>query len=322
MILTVTVNAAVDKTLTVANFQLGQRHRAAQGLVMAGGKGINVARALKRLGEPVIAVGLAGGRTGTQIVESLTAEGLLNDFVRISAESRTTTAVVDPTNGLQTEINEYGPEVTPADIETLMEKVRYLAGAVSTVVFAGSLPRRMDTSFYCDVVRMMSRQKVRTVVDSEGEPLRRALSGEPWLVSPNQREAEVLVGQDFNTDDDYQHGLERIAAMGARSVVITLSSGCYALLREGSRGRPRLYRAWIPRIEAISSVGSGDAFLAGLLAAVERERPHEECLRSALACGAANTQMVGAGVFDVRDLPRYASMVEVQEIRPRTRSAG
>jgi 1-phosphofructokinase family hexose kinase len=319
MILTVTVNAAVDKTLTVANFQLGHRHRAAQGLVTAGGKGINVARSLKRLGEPVIAAGLAGGRTGTQIVESLTSEGILNDFVRIAGESRTTTAVVDPTNGLQTEINEYGPTVTATEIDTLVEKIRYLAGAASMVVLAGSLPRRMDTSFYADVVRSMARHKVRAVVDAEGEALRRTLSGEPWLVSPNQREAEALVGQDFNTDEDYQHGLERIAAMGARCVLITLSSGCYALLRDG-RGPARLYRAWIPRIEAVSSVGSGDALLAGFLSAAQRERSHEDCLRSALACGAANTQVVGAGVFDVRDLPRFSSMVEVQEIRPRAAS--
>ena len=93
MILTVTLNAALDRTVTVPNFQLGQRHRASSVLTLAGGKGINVARALKRLDVPVIATGLAGGRTGTRIVEELTAEGILNDLVRISDESRTSTAV-------------------------------------------------------------------------------------------------------------------------------------------------------------------------------------------------------------------------------------
>ena len=104
---------------------------------MPGGKGINVARALKRLGDPVIATGLAGGRAGIQIVEGLAGEGILNDFVRIRGESRTSTAVVDPTSGLQTEINEYGPEVTAAELETLLEKMRYLSGAVSVVVLSG-----------------------------------------------------------------------------------------------------------------------------------------------------------------------------------------
>src|SRR5215207_10580466 len=105
MIVTVTLNAAVDRTLTVPNFQRGQRHRASSGLALAGGKGINVARALKTLRVPVVATGLVGGLTGTRIVEELTAESILNDFVRIADESRTSTAVVDPTANTYTEIN-------------------------------------------------------------------------------------------------------------------------------------------------------------------------------------------------------------------------
>ena len=109
MIVTVTMNAAIDRTLTVPNFLLGQRHRASQVLTLAGGKGINIARALKGLDVPVAATGLAGGRTGMRIVEELTAEAILNDFVRIGDESRTSTAVVDPTANTYTEINEWGP---------------------------------------------------------------------------------------------------------------------------------------------------------------------------------------------------------------------
>ena len=280
---------------------------------MPGGKGINVARALKRLGEPVIAVGLAGGRAGTQITDGLDAEGIVNDFVRIDAESRTSTAVVDPTSGLSTEINEYGPEVTEQEVEALLDKIRYLAGAVTTVVFAGSLPRKISTSFYADIIREMNRRRIRTVVDVESEPLRLALAAEPSLVFPNQREAEALVGNEFQTDEDFQHGLSTIAAMGAGGVLVTLTTGCYALLPQG-KGKRRMYRAWIPRIEAVSAVGSGDAFLAGYLVGLQAGQSSEECLRAALACGAANTQAVGAGVFDPRDVPRYSSMVEVQEI--------
>ena len=123
MIVTVTLNAALDRTLTVPNFQRGQRHRASQVLTLAGGKGINIARALKRLDLPVVATGLAGGRTGTRIVEELTAEAILNDFVRIGEESRTSTAVVDPTESSYTEINEWGPKVTADELETLLEKL-------------------------------------------------------------------------------------------------------------------------------------------------------------------------------------------------------
>jgi len=317
MILTVTVNAAVDKTLTVANFQLGHRHRAQQGLIVPGGKGINVARTLKRLGDPVIATGLAGGRTGVHILDGLSQEGILNDFVRIGAESRTSTAVVDPTSGLQTEINEYGPEVTVDEIATLLEKIRYLSGAVKVVVFAGSLPRKVDTGFYADVVRDMHKRRVRTVVDTEGEPLRLALAAEPNMIFPNQREAEALVGHEFQTDEDFQNALLELRDRGAANAVITLKTGCYALLASGGRGRHRMYRAWIPRIEAVSAVGSGDAFLGGFVSAQQTGRGEADCVRHGLAVGAANTQTVGAGVFDLRDVPRYAAMVEVEEIRPR-----
>ena len=114
MIITVTPNAAVDKTLTVPNFQTGFRHRASESLTLPGGKGVNIARALKALGEPVVVTGLVGGRAGQQIVEGLQRENILNDFVHIAGESRTSTAVVDPTTMTQTEVIEYGPVVTDA----------------------------------------------------------------------------------------------------------------------------------------------------------------------------------------------------------------
>src|SRR6059058_5256226 len=127
MIVTVTLNAGLDRTLTVPNFQRGQRHRASQGLTLAGGKGINVARALKRLDVPVVATGLAGGGTGTRIIEELTSEAILNDFVRIGDESRTSTAVIDPTTNTFTEILEWGPAVQASELEILLDKLHYLS---------------------------------------------------------------------------------------------------------------------------------------------------------------------------------------------------
>src|SRR5882762_2386176 len=115
MIITVTLNAAIDKSLSVPNFRLGRRHRTVEQTTMPGGKGVNVARTLKALGQPVIDTGLAGGATGTRIIEQLTQEAILCDFVRINQESRTSTAVIDPTSGVQTEVNERGPEVSEAE---------------------------------------------------------------------------------------------------------------------------------------------------------------------------------------------------------------
>ncbi len=314
MIVTVTLNAALDRTLTVPNLQLGHRHRASSTLTLAGGKGINVARALKSLGVPVVATGLVGGGTGARIVEELTNESILHDFVRIRDNSRTSTAVHDPTAGRYTEIYEWGPRVEPDELEILREKIRYLSTSAEYVVFAGSLPRAVDEGFYADVIRELNRRGVQTVLDSEGDPLTRGVEAEPTIVSPNDREAEQLVGQEFDDQDDFVQALERIAEMGARNVLISQAAGCYALLREG-RSRRRLL-AVAPQVEIVSAVGSGDALLAAFLAAQVAGRGAEESLRSAVGTGTAAAQEVGAGRFDVREAARLSGGVEVRELEP------
>jgi 1-phosphofructokinase family hexose kinase len=314
VIVTVTMNAALDRTLTVPNFQPGQRHRASGWLMLAGGKGINIARALKRLDVPVIATGLAGGRTGAGIVSELTREGILNDFVSIEDESRTSTAVVDPTGGSYTEINEWGPHVDPKELEVLLEKLRYLTRGADGVVFAGSLPRGVDESFYAEAIRELNRRGLQTILDAEGEPLRRGSEAEPFLVSPNEREAEGLVGQEFHDSQDFVQALDHIADLGARNVLITLTSGCYALLRE-EREAAR-YHASTPRIDPISPVGSGDVLLAGFIAARYEGRPAAEALQRAVAAGAAAVQELGAGRFEPPELSRLAEGVRVEEMEP------
>ena len=314
MIVTVTLNAAVDRTLTVPNFQRGQRHRASEGLTLAGGKGINIARALKRLGVPVIATGLAGGGTGMRIVEELTGEAILNDFVRIEDDSRTSTAIVDPTGGSYTEVNEWGQHVSSEELEILLEKLAYLSRAGDHVIFAGSLPRGVEPGFYAEAVRDLNRRGVLTVLDSEGEALRLGTQAEPFLVSPNEREAEGLVGQEFHDDDDFLAGLESIEELGARNVLITRESGCWALLR--SDREVHRYRALAPRVEPVSAVGSGDVLLAGFIAARLEERTDEEALRAAVAAGAASTLELGAGRFEPREAGRLVSGVQVAELEP------
>ena len=315
MIITVTLNAAIDKTLAVPNFRLGRRHRAVEQTAMAGGKGVNVARALRALGQPVIATGIAGGPTGTRIVEHLTEEGILNDFVRIREESRTSTAVVDPTSGEQTEINEYGPEVSELELELFVDKLLYLAKGAAVCMFAGSLPRGVDASLYGRLIEEMKRLDVLTVLDSEGEPLRAATRRGPDIVSPNEVEAEGLVGHEFSDDEDRRTAVGEMIEMGAREAIMTLPEGCLAMLGEGAERC--LYRATLEPLEPVSTVGSGDAFLAGVVAARYGSCSVEECLRFAVACGAESTQHFGAGVLDQREVERLAPEVRVEQLETR-----
>src|SRR5438874_5898903 len=153
MIISVTLNAAIDKALSVPNFRLGRRHRTVEQRTTAGGKGVNIARTLKELGQPVIATGLAGGATGTHIVEQLTEESILNDFVRIRDESRTNTSVLDPTTGEQTEINERGPAVSAREVELFRDKLLYLPRRAAIAVFAGSPPPGREPDLPAVLVR-------------------------------------------------------------------------------------------------------------------------------------------------------------------------
>jgi 1-phosphofructokinase/tagatose 6-phosphate kinase len=312
MIITVTLNAAIDKTLAVPNFRLGRRHRAVEQTAMAGGKGVNVARSLRALGQPVIATGVAGGPTGTRVVEHLTEEGILNDFVRIREESRTSTAVVDPTSGEQTEINEHGPYVSQQELDLFVDKLLYLAKGAAVCVFAGSLPRGVDVDLYGRLIEEMKRLGVETVLDSEGEPLRIATRTGPGVVTPNELEAEGLVGHEFSDDEDRRTAVREMVELGARESIMTMAHGCLAMLGEG--GERCLYRATLEPLEPVSAVGSGDAFLAGFVAARYAGRDAEGCLRFAVACGAESTQHFGAGQLEQREVERLVPDVRIEEL--------
>jgi 1-phosphofructokinase family hexose kinase len=322
MIITVTLNAAIDKTLAVPNFRLGRRHRAVEQTSMAGGKGVNVARALKRLGQPVIATGVAGGPTGTRIIEQLTDEAILNDFVRIREESRTSTAVVDPTTGDQTEINERGPAVAEAELELFVDKLLYLAKGAAVCVFSGSLPRGIPDELYATLIHEINRLGVLTVLDSEGEALRLGTRAEPGVVTPNEPEAEELVGHEFADDDDRAQAMHEICDLGAGEALMTMPSGCLAYVRE--KQEQALYSARIDAgvVESRSTVGSGDAFLAGLVAARYGGRSAEDCLRFAVACGAESVQHFGAGVLDQREVQRLLDEVTVERLSQPALHAG
>jgi len=315
VIITVTPNAAVDKTLTVPNFETGFRHRASESLTLPGGKGVNIARALKTLGEPVVATGLVGGRAGQLIVEGLQRENILNDFVHIAGESRTSTAVVDPTTMKQTEVVEYGPVVTEDETAALLDKIDYLARGARFIILAGSLPRKVSEDFYATVLGRIRRHRCFMALDSAGEPLRRGVRGRPNLVAPNLREAEDLVGNEFHDDHDLVDATRIVCEMGARNSIIKTRHGCVTRFQVGRK--QRVFRASVVRLEhVVSTVGSGDAFLAGFVSARFRKSDLAECLRYGLAAGAANTQRYGAGVLDAALADELLESAEVEELSP------
>ena len=197
----------------------------------------------------------------------------------------------------------------------LMEKLHYLSRGADFVVLSGSLPRKVPTTFYADAVRDLARRDVRVVLDSEGEPLRLGVEAGPFLVSPNQREAEQLVGQELEDDDDFLMALDAIAEMGARNVLITLENGCFALLRFGRKTRRD------PRVRAARRAGLGRRLGRRAPRAVprrDRRRARRPTTRSvlAVAAGAASVREVGAGRFDPALAATLAADIELAELQP------
>jgi len=312
VILTVTLNAAIDRTVAVPNFRLGHRHRAVESRTVAGGKGINVARALRLLGRPVIAAGFAGGPTGNRMLEQLRGEAILTDFTWIAGETRINMAVIDPTSGEQTEINERGPAVSPEEVERFIERLRYLAAGAKICVLAGTLPPGAGPELYARLVADLREQGVTSILDSEGESMLSGLRAGASVVTPNEREAEELVGQEFADRDDYVHGLTELIRLGAGEAAITRPDGCLAVVGQGSERRVLEVRT--RPLEPVSTVGSGDAFLAGYAAALYDGREAADCLAYGVACGAESTQHFGAGTVDRNRVERLLDEVEVRDL--------
>lgn len=312
MILTVTLNAAIDRTVAVPNFRLGRRHRAVESRTVAGGKGINVARALSLLGRPVIATGFVGGPTGARVLEELRQESVLTDFTGIASETRINLAVIDPTSGEQTEINERGPAVSPEEVKRLFERIGYLAGGAKICVLAGSVPPGAGDDLYARLVADLSRRGVTVVLDAEGEAMLEGVRAGASMVTPNEREAEELVGQEFSDGTDLAHGLHELVRLGAAEAAITRPDGCVASVGEGAERR--LLEVHTEPLEAVSTVGSGDAFVAGWVAASYEGRSPEDCLAYGVACGAESTQHFGAGTVDRNQVERLLGEVAVHDL--------
>lgn len=313
MILTVTLNPALDRTMTVYNFQVGFRHRATDTVILPGGKGINVARAAKILGRPVIATGFIGGRKGDQIVSDLNDEGILSDFVRINSESRTYTAVVDAANGVVTEVNEHGPEIRQDEFERLLQRLDYLTKAADVVVLAGSLPRGLDDDCYARLIHHLRRYKPKIVFYTYGDPLRLGLRAGPDLVFPELVEAEKVIGYEFNDVGDEIRAAASMCGMGAGSTIITSLYRCVACLAH--EGELRTYVATTPMVDVVSPMGWGDALVGGYCVRMLEGDSPEECLRFGLGCAAANLTCFGAGLFLPDEAAELARLVQIEEVR-------
>ncbi len=289
MIVTVTLNPGLDRTLTVPEIRFNEVLRATSVRVDCGGKGFNVSRALAALGVPSVALGLVGGGAGETLASGLRDAGIESDLVRIAQESRTATVVREDGSSRHIKVNEPGPCVSAGELAVLRARVAARAAAGDLWTLCGSLPPGVPVEFYGELIGTLLTAGARPCLDTSGEPLRLGCQARPFLVKPNLTEAAQLL----ECEEEALAGREgdavtHLLRLGIQMVALSL--GAEGLILGTNERR---VRARPPRVEARNAVGTGDALLAGLAWALERGLPLEEAARWGVAAGTASAMREG-----------------------------
>lgn len=307
-VVTVTLNPAIDWTVTVPGFTAGEVNRVRAEQRRAAGKGVNVAAALAAYGIPVAATGFLGHGNAAIFEAFFTERGIADHFVRIPGETRTGVKVVDPATRETTDINFPGLSPSPAELDALRERIAALAGRGSPwVVLAGSLPPGVPPTFYRDLVDHLHAAGCRVVVDASGEVLREALDAGPDVVKPNAHELSTLAGRPLSSQAEV---LEAAGALLENVALAAISMGAAgSVFLEDGRG----VTAHPPPIRVHSTVGAGDAMVAGIVAARLAGLDLAETAR--LATAFSVHALSGPDQPDSRDAVRAAgARVEVREV--------
>ena len=309
MIFTVTLNPAVDRELTVENIAFDTVLRATDWQVDCGGKGFNVARMLKSLAIPSVALGFAAGKSGEMLNDKLSSLGIETDFVWIAGETRTNVSIVSAGNGHYVKVNEPGPTITMADLAQLTKKISDRVQAGDWWVLAGSLPPGVDPMYYSELITIIQSAGANVFLDTSDEALRQNCAAKPLLVKPNDEEAHELTGLPVNTHAEIAAVGSAISAMGPEHVIISLGKDGAVLVDDDA--------AWLaasPKIVAANPIGAGDSMVAGVVWGLSQGDSMRDALCKGIACGAATASQKGTSVGTQEQVKELLSQVVLREV--------
>ncbi len=288
MIITVTLNPAIDKTVDIGEFQYSGLNRITSSVLDPGGKGINVSKTIKHLGGNTIATGFIGGNAGNIIDQGLKSLGITSDFIHVDGETRTNMKVVDA-GGNVTEFNEPGPIIKKENIEELLVKLDALADKDALFVLAGSIPQGVDKDIYRIIIEIVKKKGAKVFLDADGELFVKALEGKPDFIKPNHFELEQYFN--FKGDAEVSDLVEmgrKLQAAGIGTVAISLGSeGALFILQN------EVIRVHGLKVEAHSTVGAGDAMVAALSYGIDGDLEMSECIRLGVATSAGAVTTIG-----------------------------
>jgi 1-phosphofructokinase family hexose kinase len=308
MILCVTPNPAVDRTLIVPRLRPGEVLRARESIVAAGGKGLNVARVARMLGGTAACAGFLGGHSGRLVAELAEREGLSGAWTWIAGETRTCVILVEASGHDATVVNEPGPPVTTDDWRRLTDQIVSISGA-TTICLSGSLPPESDPRDYAALLARLRPAERPVWADTSGAALAAAAGVPRVAIKVNGDEAGELIGARVKAPAEAYAAARELHQRTGGPVVLTLG-GAGAVLADAAGG----WRARPPALQIVSSVGSGDAFLGGLVVAQDGGVSLPEALRHAVAAGAANALSVGGGRMELRQFRELLGHTSVAAI--------
>lgn len=311
MIVTITLNPAVDQTIFLSGLELGEVNRYQESQLDPAGKGINVSRLAHRLGWPTIAFGFLAGEIGAIIEQALTSEGVQHQFVKVGGQTRLNTTLVDRTGKTSTGLYGPGPTINEKECAALDELVDFWMHGASVAVFAGSLPPGVPQDTYAGYIRLCRARGVKTILDADGEAFALGLAAGPTLVKPNRKEAEQVLGYPLRDLVSVVRGARELTSRGTESAVISMgASGAVAVSGD------RVWLAKPPSIDLRSTVGSGDSMVAGLAMALAKGLPISEGLRFGTAAGAATAKVAGTALGTRADVEALLAEVKVEMLDP------
>lgn len=306
---TVTLNPAIDQTLRITGFAAGQVNRVAESRSDAGGKGVNVASCLSDLGREVVATGFLGAENAAPFENLFERKRIIDRFVRIAGSTRVGLKIVDDQTRQTTDINFPGLSPRASDVAELFDRIAALAAPGGWFVLSGSVPPGAPESIYTALIDSIHAQGARVVLDTSGPALREALEGGPEVVKPNAEELGELVGQVLDTPGAVLEAARSLLDRGVQRVVVSMGGSGAVFV---DRGQALLARP--PQVTVRSTVGAGDAMVAGIVAAALDDLPLEEVARTATACGALAVTRIGAGVEDLAELRSLQGEVEIESL--------
>ena len=309
MIATITLNPSLDRTVIVDGLKVNESNRWTSVHHYAGGKGIDVSRAIHEMGGQTIAYGFIGGDEGRTLEVKLDEEGVPFSFTPIEQETRVNFIIADTRASQQTIINAPGPHISKRELARFLKKLRGIYPSPELMVASGSVPPGVPIDIYYTIVQEAKSHRVRTILDSAGQWLEEGIKAKPYLIKPNIREAEELLRTELPTEEAITKAVLNLIEMGVEIAVISRGEdGIIAATRDG------MFKAVPPPVKVRSAVGAGDCTIAGLALKLARGEPLIEACRLAVAMGTAAVLTPGTELCHRADVEKLLPQIKVSKV--------